>query len=242
MYGYLSPMIDELGRIQNCRKYADTSNVGADIVSVALEAVGVDQNMQEEYLGPFSEQHEPIYSTDQYNWKMSGKVFRAEVYGWHEKRANSIMARVGGHPELAYHSSSLQPIASVLHNSLKIGPMASSNGSGRQYRIYCEGADRRHNALQHYLVFHQVETVNPALLFAVEYELLVDRKPPETYSLTVRGQWITKEADHAIRAVRVYVVNFFDVLTKEHRGKYNVHIGSICNCRCMPERIEEINN
>ena len=90
--------------------------------------------------------------------------------------------------------------------------MASSNGSGRQYRIYCEGAKRRHCALAGYTVFHQVEKVNPGLLFAVEYEMIVDRNPPEKYGLRVRDQWITKEADHAIIAVRIYVISMFDVL------------------------------
>ena len=33
----------------------------------------------------------------------------------------------------------------------------------------------------------------------------------------------------------------FDVLEKEHRGKYNVHMGSIYKCRFMPYRIEQIN-
>ena len=43
-------------------------------------------------------------------------------------------------------------------------------------------------------------------------------------------------------AVRVYVISVFDLLDKELRGKYIVHIGSIYNCRFMSERIEEINN
>ena len=33
----------------------------------------------------------------------------------------------------------------------------------------------------------------------------------------------------------------FDVLHVDHRGKYNVHMGSIYNCRFMPSRIERIN-
>ena len=160
-------MIAELDKVPNCREYSNPKYVTSDLVTLALESVGVTSDMQDTYLGPFSEVHEDVYSTGE--WKMAGKVFRAPVRGWHENRVQTIMARVDGHPELAYHASALQPIASVLHNSLKIGPMASSNGSGRQYRIYCEGAKRRHCALASYTVFHHVEKVNPGLLFAVEY-------------------------------------------------------------------------
>ena len=35
--------------------------------------------------------------------------------------------------------------------------------------------------------------------------------------------------------------NFFDILKNEERGKYKVHLGSIYNCRFMPERIETVN-
>ena len=71
--------------------------------------------------------------------------------------------------------------------------------------------------------------VNPALLFAVEYEMIVDRTPPgdTKKDLNVRQQWITKEADHALVAIRIYVINFFELLQKDALGKYKVHIGSI---------------
>ena len=131
-------MIDELEKVPNCRTYSDPKYFTPELVTLALESVGVTAAMQDTYLGPFSEVNEDVYSTG--DWTIAGKVFRAQVRGWHENRMQSIMARVDGHPELAYHASALQPIASVLHNSLKIGPMASSNGSGRQYRIYCQGA------------------------------------------------------------------------------------------------------
>ena len=121
------------------------------------------------------------------------------VRRWHAVRRDSIIARTTAQPCLAYHSSSLSTLPSVLGNSLRVGPMASSNAAGRQYRIYCEGEHRRHCALQSYLVFHQVPTVNPALLFAVEYELIVDRSPEGQFKkdLNVREQWITREQDHA---------------------------------------------